>query len=55
MNGAAGGEADPELPVSLVAGEPLRLPEARTAVSTSLAFGGSNAALVFSRFKAAVA
>jgi 3-oxoacyl-[acyl-carrier-protein] synthase II len=48
INGGAG-EADPELPVSLVAGEPLRLPEARTAVSTSLAFGGSNAALVFSR------
>jgi 3-oxoacyl-[acyl-carrier-protein] synthase II len=44
------GEADPELPVSLVTGEPLSLPEARTAVSTSLAFGGSNAALVFSRW-----
>jgi 3-oxoacyl-[acyl-carrier-protein] synthase II len=44
------GEADPELPVSLVLDEPLRLPGARTAVSTSLAFGGSNAALVFSRW-----
>ncbi|HEX9944631.1 MAG TPA: beta-ketoacyl-[acyl-carrier-protein] synthase family protein [Thermoanaerobaculia bacterium] len=44
------GEADPELPVSLVVGEPLLFPEARTAVSTSLAFGGSNAALVFSRW-----
>jgi 3-oxoacyl-[acyl-carrier-protein] synthase II len=48
---AGGGEAaDPELPVSLVADEPLPLPEARAAVSTSLAFGGSNAALVFSRW-----
>jgi 3-oxoacyl-[acyl-carrier-protein] synthase II len=43
-------EADPDLPVALVTGEPLPLPEARTAVSTSLAFGGSNAALVFSRW-----
>jgi 3-oxoacyl-(acyl-carrier-protein) synthase len=41
---------DPDLPVSLVVGEPLPLPQARTAVSTSLAFGGSNAALVFSRW-----
>ncbi len=44
------GEADPELPVSLVLDEPLSLPDARAAVSTSLAFGGSNAALVFSRW-----
>lgn len=44
------GEADPELPVSLVLGEPLPLPRARAAVSTSLAFGGSNAALVLSRW-----
>jgi 3-oxoacyl-[acyl-carrier-protein] synthase II len=44
------GEADPELPVSLVLDNPLSLPDARTAVSTSLAFGGSNAALVFSRW-----
>ena len=44
------GEADPELPVSLVLDEPLPLPGARAAVSTSLAFGGSNAALVFSRW-----
>jgi 3-oxoacyl-(acyl-carrier-protein) synthase len=44
------GEADPELPVSLVLDEPLSLPAARAAVSTSLAFGGSNAALVFSRW-----
>jgi len=46
-----GGEAaDPELPVTLVTREPLAMPEARAAVSTSLAFGGSNAALVFSRW-----
>jgi len=38
------------LPASLVLDRPLPLPGARTAVSTSLAFGGSNAALVFSRF-----
>ena len=44
------GEADPELPVSLVVDDPLPLPGARAAVSTSLAFGGSNAALVFSRW-----
>jgi 3-oxoacyl-[acyl-carrier-protein] synthase II len=42
--------ADPELPVALVSGDPLPLPGARAAVSTSLAFGGSNAALVFSRW-----
>jgi hypothetical protein len=41
---------DPDLPVRLVLDRPLLLPEARTAVSTSLAFGGSNAALVFSRW-----
>jgi len=44
------GAADPDLPVSLVLDEPLPLPGARAAVSTSLAFGGSNAALVFSRW-----
>jgi 3-oxoacyl-(acyl-carrier-protein) synthase len=44
------GEADPELPVSLVLDAPLAVPDARAAVSTSLAFGGSNAALVFSRW-----
>lgn len=38
------------LPAALVLDEPLPLPEARAAVSTSLAFGGSNAALVFSRW-----
>jgi 3-oxoacyl-(acyl-carrier-protein) synthase len=45
-----GCDSDPALPVSLVTGEPLLVPEVRTAVSTSLAFGGSNAALVFSRW-----
>ncbi len=44
------GEADPELPVNLVLDEPLPAPGARAGVSTSLAFGGSNAALVFSRW-----
>jgi len=43
-------EVDPELPVSLVLDRPLPLPGVRAAVSTSLAFGGSNAALVFSRW-----
>ncbi len=47
------GGADPELPVSLVLDVPLPLPDARAAVSTSLAFGGSNAALVFSRWTGA--
>jgi 3-oxoacyl-[acyl-carrier-protein] synthase II len=42
-----GGAVDPELPVRLVQGRPLPL-AARAAVSTNLAFGGSNAALVFS-------
>jgi 3-oxoacyl-[acyl-carrier-protein] synthase II len=46
----AGAEVDPELPVSLVLDRPLPLPGVRAAVSTSLAFGGSNAALVFSRW-----
>ena len=48
--GADGGGADPELPAALVLDRPLPLPGARAAVSTSLAFGGSNAALVFSRW-----
>jgi 3-oxoacyl-[acyl-carrier-protein] synthase II len=45
-----GEPADPDLPVSLVVDTPLAFPDARAAVSTSLAFGGSNAALVFSRW-----
>jgi 3-oxoacyl-[acyl-carrier-protein] synthase II len=43
-----GGTVDPELPVRLVEGGPLPL-AARAAISTNLAFGGSNGALVFSR------
>jgi 3-oxoacyl-[acyl-carrier-protein] synthase II len=42
---------DPELTTALVVDAPLPLPGARAAVSTSLAFGGSNAALVFSRWQ----
>ncbi|HEX5761285.1 MAG TPA: beta-ketoacyl-[acyl-carrier-protein] synthase family protein [Thermoanaerobaculia bacterium] len=41
-----GGTADPEIGVDLVTGSPRPL-AAEAAVSTSLAFGGSNAALVF--------
>jgi 3-oxoacyl-(acyl-carrier-protein) synthase len=44
----AAGEAA-GLPASLVVDRPLPLPAARCAVSLSLAFGGSNAALVFTR------
>jgi 3-oxoacyl-[acyl-carrier-protein] synthase II len=44
-----GEESDPELGAALVLDRPLTLPGARVAVSTSLAFGGSNAALVFAR------
>ena len=40
-----------DLPATLVLDHPLPLPEAHAAVSTSLAFGGSNAALVFSRWE----
>lgn len=47
--GAEGSAVDPELPVSLVLDRPLPLSGVRAAVSTSLAFGGSNAALVFTR------
>lgn len=48
----ADGDAPPveNVPVALVLDHPLPLPAARAAVSTSLAFGGSNAALVFSRW-----
>ncbi len=42
---------DSELSAALVVDAPLPLPGARAAVSTSLAFGGSNAALVFSRWE----
>jgi 3-oxoacyl-[acyl-carrier-protein] synthase II len=43
------GELDPRAPVRLVRGEPLRDPALRVGVSLNLGFGGSNAALVFSR------
>jgi 3-oxoacyl-[acyl-carrier-protein] synthase II len=43
------GTPDPEIRLRLVLGHPLRLERARHALSTSLAFGGANAALVFSR------
>ncbi len=48
-------EAEPAaaVPVALVADQPLPFPAVRAAVSTSLAFGGSNAALVFARWTAA--
>jgi 3-oxoacyl-(acyl-carrier-protein) synthase len=43
------GTPDPEIRLHLVLGHPLRLERARHALSTSLAFGGANAALVFTR------
>jgi len=47
------GERDPDLGLDLVLGVPRRLSRARSAISTSLAFGGANAVLVFSRHEAA--
>ncbi|MBV8201340.1 MAG: beta-ketoacyl-[acyl-carrier-protein] synthase family protein [Acidobacteria bacterium] len=44
---------DAACPAALVVGRPLALPGARVALSTSLAFGGSNAALVFKRWTGA--
>jgi len=44
-----GGAPDPAIRLRLVLGRPLRLSRARHALSTSLAFGGANAALVFTR------
>ena len=43
------GASDPGILLRLVLGRPLRLARARHALSTSLAFGGANAALVFTR------
>jgi 3-oxoacyl-[acyl-carrier-protein] synthase II len=50
---ASADPVDPACPAALVIGRPLRLRSARAAVSTSLAFGGSNAALVFVRWTGA--
>jgi 3-oxoacyl-[acyl-carrier-protein] synthase II len=41
-----GGQVGPDCPVDLVLDQPRDLPEARTALSLNLAFGGANAALV---------
>jgi len=41
------GTFDPELGLDIVLGAPRRLPRAGAAISTSLAFGGANAVLVF--------
>lgn len=43
------GEPDPELGLDLVLGSPRPLSRAGCAISTSLAFGGANAVLVFTR------
>lgn len=45
------GTPDPALPLDVVLGAPRRLERARHAVSTNLAFGGANAALVFSSWE----
>lgn len=45
----AGGEPDGELDLDLVLGTPRSVPAATHALSTNLAFGGANAALVFAR------
>jgi 3-oxoacyl-[acyl-carrier-protein] synthase II len=47
------GEVDPDLGLDLVLGAPRPLSRASCALSTSLAFGGANAALVFTRSEAA--
>lgn len=41
-----GGEIDPELPLRLVMDGPLQLSGAKAAISTNLAFGGANSALL---------
>jgi 3-oxoacyl-[acyl-carrier-protein] synthase II len=47
------GPADPELQVDLVVGEPRPLPRAEVALSTNLAFGGANTALLLGRWEPA--
>jgi 3-oxoacyl-[acyl-carrier-protein] synthase II len=44
------GDRDPELGLDIVVGEPRKLFRAGCAISTSLAFGGANAVLVFTRW-----
>ena len=44
------GPCDPAIGARLVLGAPLPVPDARAAVSTSLAFGGANVALVLTRW-----
>jgi 3-oxoacyl-[acyl-carrier-protein] synthase II len=48
-----GGEADPSLDLDLVLGSPRAVPSATHALSTNLAFGGANAALVLARAETA--
>jgi 3-oxoacyl-(acyl-carrier-protein) synthase len=50
---AGAGDADPALPVNLVRGEPRPVPGLRHALSSSLGFGGANAAVVFGRWSPA--
>jgi 3-oxoacyl-[acyl-carrier-protein] synthase II len=45
-----GGEVDPAAPARVVFGEPLRDDALRVGLSINLAFGGSNAALLFERW-----
>jgi len=45
-----GGRVDPLIPARLVLEGPLAVPDAQAALSTSLAFGGSNVALVLARW-----
>jgi 3-oxoacyl-(acyl-carrier-protein) synthase len=44
-----GGEPDPELRLDVVIGSSRRVPAATHALTTNLAFGGANAALVLAR------
>jgi 3-oxoacyl-[acyl-carrier-protein] synthase II len=46
-----GGELDPACPALLIRDEPRSAPWLRHAISTNLAFGGSNAAVVISSFE----
>jgi 3-oxoacyl-[acyl-carrier-protein] synthase II len=46
-----GGRVDPAIAARLVLGAPQAVPDARAAISTSLAFGGTNVALVRARWE----